>query len=121
MDESLFAFLVVGIDLDHDGKRYPEGSSVELPLGAAMKRRRWLELIDPVKADEQSSAPAAPESLEPPATQPAITPAFVSGPTGAESVQPPSGVVTPPTDTPPKAPARARAVTVSNKDKGASK
>lgn len=111
-----FRFRVVGIDIDHDLKRYPEGSTIELTLDAAYERRRWLELIGPVEGNEQPLAPVAPE---PPAPQPPTFAAFVSGPTGAEIIpaqQPPVATTTS-AETAPK----PRAAAVPNKDKGASK
>lgn len=120
-----FRFRVVGIDLDYDLKRYPEGSTIELTRDAAYERRRWLELIDPVEGDKLPLPPVAPELTEPPAPQAPTSAAFVSGPTGAEvlSVQQPPAVIEPPavvttkTETAPKASAAA----VANKDKGARK
>lgn len=42
-------YRVRGIDLDHDGTRYPEGSTIELGDDEAAGKRRWLE---PVAATE---------------------------------------------------------------------
>ncbi|WP_405119212.1 hypothetical protein [Pseudomonas leptonychotis] len=85
-----FRFRVVGIDIDHDLTRYPEGSTIELTLDAAYERRRWLELIGPVEDDKQPAAPTALTLPEPPAFTSA---AFVSGPTGVVTTsqeQPPA-------------------------------
>ncbi|MEC5207395.1 hypothetical protein QF022_002351 [Vogesella perlucida] len=38
-------YRVRGIDLDHDGKRYPEGSTIELGDDEAAEKRRWLEPV----------------------------------------------------------------------------
>lgn len=43
-------YRVRGIDLDHDGQRYPEGSTIELGDEEAAEKRRWLE---PVALAEQ--------------------------------------------------------------------
>lgn len=61
-----FRFRVVGIDLDYDLKRYPEGSTIELTLDAAYERRRWLELIGPVEADDDDDLVLQPVPLAPP-------------------------------------------------------
>lgn len=58
-------YRVRGIDLHHDGQRYPEGSTIELGDDEAAGKRRWLEpvaLADPskppkgAKADDNKSA-----------------------------------------------------------------
>lgn len=58
-------YRVRGIDLHHDGQRYPEGSTIELGDDEAAGKRRWLEpvaLADPskppkgTKADDNKSA-----------------------------------------------------------------
>lgn len=38
-------YRVRGIDLDHDGKRYPEGSTIEMGDDEAAEKRRWLEPV----------------------------------------------------------------------------
>lgn len=38
-------YRVRGIDLDHDGTRYPEGSTIELGDDEAAEKRRWLEPV----------------------------------------------------------------------------
>lgn len=38
-------YRVRGIDLHHDGKRYPEGSTIELGDDEAAGKRRWLEPV----------------------------------------------------------------------------
>lgn len=43
-------YRVRGIDLHHDGQRYPEGSTIELGDDEAAGKRRWLE---PVALAEQ--------------------------------------------------------------------
>lgn len=77
-----FLFRVVGIDLDYDLKRYPEGSTVELTDAAAYERRRWLEFVGPVEDDKQPLAPTEPPLPEPPIPDAPTSVAFVSGPTG---------------------------------------
>lgn len=44
-------YRVRGIDLDHNGKRYQEGSQIELDDREAAGKRRWLEPA----MDQQSS------------------------------------------------------------------
>lgn len=114
-----FLFRVVGIDLDYDLKRYPEGSTIELTDAAAYERRRWLEFVGPVESDEPPPAPIVPPLSEPPTAQVSTSAAFVSGPTGAEasSVQQPPAATTTSAEPAPK----ARAATATKKDKGASK
>lgn len=60
-------YQVRGIDLDHDGKRYPEGSLIELDDQEAGAKRRWLEPVDarPASAPEAPPAPA-PAPANPP-------------------------------------------------------
>lgn len=38
-------YRVRGIDLDHDGTRYPEGCTIELGDDEAAEKRRWLEPV----------------------------------------------------------------------------
>ena len=52
-------YRVRGIDLDHDGKRFPEGSPIDLDDEAAAKLKRFLEPIDAVTAAEQAAAEQA--------------------------------------------------------------
>lgn len=42
-------YRVRGIDLDHDGERFPEGSEIELDDKAAAKLGRWLEPVAPAE------------------------------------------------------------------------
>lgn len=42
-------YRVRGIDLDHDGTRYPEGSTIELGDDEAAGKRRWLEPVAPTE------------------------------------------------------------------------
>lgn len=55
---------VRGMDLVHDGERYPEGSTIELTAEQAAEKRRWLEPVLPdtrpmptkaAKGDNQSA------------------------------------------------------------------
>ena len=52
-------YRVRGIDLDHDGKRFPEGSPIELDDEAAAKLKRFLEPIDDTAAAEKAAAEKA--------------------------------------------------------------
>lgn len=52
-------YRVRGIDLDHDGKRHPEGSTIELGDDEAAKKRRWLEPVastEPLTLVEQTKS-----------------------------------------------------------------
>lgn len=52
-------YRVRGIDLDHDGKRYPEGSTIELGDEEAAEKRRWLEPVastEPLTLVEQTKS-----------------------------------------------------------------
>ena len=52
-------YRVRGIDLDHDGKRFPEGSPIELDDEAAARLKRFLEPIDDGGAAEKAAAEKA--------------------------------------------------------------
>ena len=52
-------YRVRGIDLDHDGKRFPEGSPIELDDEAAAKLKRFLEPVDDDGAAEKAAAEKA--------------------------------------------------------------
>lgn len=54
-------YRVRGIDLDHDGKRYPEGSTIELGDDEAAEKRRWLE---PVASTEPLTLVEQPKSVK---------------------------------------------------------
>ena len=65
MSDKAKAYRVVGIDLDIDGERIPEGSEIELVAEPPRKLARWLELlgeVEPVKASK-SGKPTKPEDL----------------------------------------------------------
>lgn len=52
-------YRVRGIDLDHDGKRYPEGSAIEMGDDEAAEKRRWLEPVastEPLTLVEQTKS-----------------------------------------------------------------
>jgi len=49
-------YCVRGIDLDHDGKRFPEGSEIELDDKAAAKLGRWLEPVAPVEPPKAANS-----------------------------------------------------------------
>ncbi len=49
-------YQVRGIDLHHDGQRYPEGSLIELGDQEASAKRRWLEPV--VSQAQPEAAPA---------------------------------------------------------------
>lgn len=46
MSDKAKAYRVVGIDLDIDGERIPEGSEIELVAELPPKLARWLEPIE---------------------------------------------------------------------------
>ena len=46
MSDKAKAYRVVGIDLDIDGERIPEGSEIELVAEPPRKLARWLELLE---------------------------------------------------------------------------
>lgn len=57
-------YRVRGIDLDHDGKRYLDGDTIELGDQDAAEKRRWLERVAvakpaPETADSSKSDKAA--------------------------------------------------------------
>ena len=52
-------YRVRGIDLDHDGKRYPEGGQIDLDDEAAARLKRFLEPIDDGGAAEKAAAEKA--------------------------------------------------------------
>lgn len=52
-------YRVRGIDLDHDGERYPEGSEIELEEAAARKITRWLEPVAAVLPPKSAKAAKA--------------------------------------------------------------
>lgn len=56
-------YIVRGIDLDHDGTRYPEGSPIELGDNEAAEKRHWLEPVaaagPQTVADQTKSAKSA--------------------------------------------------------------
>ncbi|MCP1289775.1 hypothetical protein NK214_06180 [Chromobacterium sp. S0633] len=57
-------YRVRGIDLDHDGKRYHDGDTIELGDQDAAEKRRWLERVAvakpaPEMADSSKSDKAA--------------------------------------------------------------
>ena len=52
-------YRVRGIDLDHDGKRYPEGGQIDLDDEAAARLKRFLEPIDDGGAAEKAEAEKA--------------------------------------------------------------
>ncbi|MCW5223515.1 hypothetical protein D5041_07875 [Verminephrobacter aporrectodeae subsp. tuberculatae] len=43
---------VHGIDLDHDGKRFPQGCEIDLDDEQAAKLGRWLEPVAPLEEPE---------------------------------------------------------------------
>lgn len=49
MSDKAKAYRVVGIDLDIDGERVPEGSEIELVAEPSPKLARYLELLGPVE------------------------------------------------------------------------
>ncbi|MCG9079468.1 hypothetical protein [Laribacter hongkongensis] len=52
-------YRVRGIDLDHDGTRYLEGSTIELGDDEAAEKRRWLEPVastEPLALVEQTKS-----------------------------------------------------------------
>lgn len=68
MSDKAKAYRVVGIDLDIDGERIPEGSEIELVAEPPRKLARWLELlgeVEPVKTSKgtKSGKPTKPEDL----------------------------------------------------------
>ncbi len=52
-------YRVHGIDLDHDGERFPEGSQIDLDDKAAAKLKRFLEPICDTAAAEKAAAEKA--------------------------------------------------------------
>ena len=52
-------YRVHGIDLDHDGERFPEGSPIELDDEAAAKLKRFLEPVNDDGAAEKAAAEKA--------------------------------------------------------------
>lgn len=69
MSDKAKAYRVVGIDLDIDGERIPEGSEIELVAEPPRKLARWLELlgdVEPVKASKPGK-PGKPTKPEDPA------------------------------------------------------
>ena len=52
-------YRVRGIDLDHDGERFPEGSQIDLDDKAAAKLKRFLEPIYDTAAAEKAAAEKA--------------------------------------------------------------
>ena len=52
-------YRVRGIDLDHDGERFPEGSQIDLDDKAAAKLKRFLEPICDTAAAEKAAAEKA--------------------------------------------------------------
>ena len=52
-------YRVRGIDLDHDGERFPEGSQIDLDDKAAAKLKRFLEPIYDTAAAEKAEAEKA--------------------------------------------------------------
>lgn len=72
MSDKAKAYRVVGIDLDIDGERIPEGSEIELVAEPPRKLARWLELlgeVEPVKASKpgKPGKPGKPTKPEDPA------------------------------------------------------
>ncbi|KMN33080.1 hypothetical protein VI26_15980 [Chromobacterium sp. LK1] len=48
-------YRVRGIDLDHDGKRYHDGDTIELGDQDAAEKRRWLERVAVAKSAPETS------------------------------------------------------------------
>lgn len=72
MSDKAKAYRVVGIDLDIDGERVPEGSEIELVAEPSPKLARYLELLGPVEQakpvkSNKPNKPAAPAKPETPA------------------------------------------------------
>ncbi|KAF1054756.1 MAG: hypothetical protein GAK43_00705 [Stenotrophomonas maltophilia] len=53
MSDKTKAYRVVGIDLDIDGERIPEGSEISLVAEPPSKLARWLE---PIESDARKGA-----------------------------------------------------------------
>jgi hypothetical protein len=56
-------YRVRGIDLDHDGKRYPEGAEVTLDDAAAARLQRFLEPEDRGQKTEDRKVSSSQESV----------------------------------------------------------
>lgn len=72
MSDKAKAYRVVGIDLDIDGERVPEGSEIELVAEPSPKLARYLELLGPVEQakpvkSNKPNKPADPAKPETPA------------------------------------------------------
>lgn len=72
MSDKAKAYRVVGIDLDIDGERVPEGSEIELVAEPPRKLARWLEPLGPVEQAKPAKSnkpnkPADPAKPETPA------------------------------------------------------
>lgn len=72
MSDKAKAYRVVGIDLDIDGERVPEGSEIELVAEPSPKLARYLELLGPVEQAKpvkpnKPNKPADPAKPETPA------------------------------------------------------
>lgn len=82
MSDKAKAYRVVGIDLDIDGERVPEGSEIELVAEPPRKLARWLEPLEPVEQAKPAkpSKPSKPSKPADPAK--AETPAKDAQPTG---------------------------------------
>lgn len=52
-DKKTISYRVKGIDLELDGKRYPEGSTIELDAEPTSKLAARLEPVDPPKEKKQ--------------------------------------------------------------------
>lgn len=52
-------YRVRGIDLEHDGKRFPEGSQIDLDDQAATKLKRFLEPVYDTAEAEKAEAEKA--------------------------------------------------------------
>ncbi|WP_339079042.1 hypothetical protein [Pseudomonas sp. TMP9] len=68
MTDKTKAYRVVGIDLDIDGERVPEGSEIELVAEPSPKLARYLELLGTVEPSnpEKPTKPEAPAKAEKP-------------------------------------------------------
>jgi len=69
MSDKAKSYRVVGIDLDIDGERVPEGSEIELVAEPPRKLARWLELLRTVEpaTPAKSADPIKPAELAIPA------------------------------------------------------
>lgn len=82
MSDKAKAYRVVGIDLDIDGERVPEGSEIELVAEPPRKLARWLEPLEPVEQAKPAKPAKSSKPSKPADPAKPETPAKDAQPTG---------------------------------------